>query len=100
MAVFAPPGGGAPGRRDKLCDIVTTDTFLVRVTEALRVADWSGALSILDEGTPELEPSQLAEALEAEAQAAYGAGEFERAIEAWERLHAHELELSRLTNND
>lgn len=72
---------------------MTTDTFLVRVTEALRVADWSGALSILDEGTPELEPSQLAEALEAEAQAAYGAGEFERAIEAWERLHAHELEL-------
>jgi hypothetical protein len=59
--------------------------------EAARAAvdrgDWSSALVTLRAGTDGADPGTV---LELRAQAAYGAGEFEEAVAAWEDLVAHE----------
>lgn len=75
---------------------MTIDTDLARVRAAIDAAEWCAALDLLDRVEPDrAEPGHLAgderaEALELRAQAAYGCGQFEDAVEAWERLYAHE----------
>ena len=67
MTVSAPPGRLAPAR------------------EALADGDWARVLEVLDEVGAE---AGGAEGLELRAQASYGNGEFEAAVEAFEDLHA------------
>ncbi|WP_107704681.1 hypothetical protein [Nocardioides allogilvus] len=53
---------------------------------ALDRGDWAGALTLLPVAAPGA--ALVAEEWEARARAAYGAGEFEHAMSAWEALHA------------
>ena len=62
---------------------VSTDEPLVEAREALARGDWAAALERLDELGPEPGPAGL----ELRAQAAYGNGDLEGAVRAWEELH-------------
>lgn len=52
---------------------------------AVARGDWHRALDLLDDGAEDLDP---AERLELRAQAAYGTGDFETSVAAWEDQHA------------
>lgn len=65
-------------------------TALDEARTALERGDWDGALDLLA-GDP-VSHDDLAAALELRAQAAYGAGELETAVAAWEHLVVHERE--------
>lgn len=74
---------------------MTNPDHLADARTALDDARWDDALAALERTALEhtaLEGTARAAALEIEAQAAYGAGEFERSIDAWERLYRHALE--------
>lgn len=62
-------------------------TPLDEARTALERGDWNTALDLLDAAADDCDRS---ESLELRAQAAYGAGEFEDAVTAWEQLVAHE----------
>ena len=52
---------------------------------ALELGDWPGVLALLDDAGP---AGTTPDGLELRAQAAYGNGDFEAAVEAWEDYHA------------
>lgn len=56
-----------------------------RVRAAIEAADWDAALALLDESD---DTDRDPELLELRAQAAYGAGDFEGCVSAWEARHA------------
>lgn len=58
---------------------------LTTASAALERGDWRATLDALDAAGDDVDPSV---ALELRAQASYGAGEFEAAVESWERLVA------------
>ncbi|MGK2928011.1 MAG: hypothetical protein ACSLFO_00365 [Acidimicrobiales bacterium] len=60
---------------------------------AVERGEWMAALELLDDDTVDFE---VAERLELRAQAAYGAGEFEAAVSAWEDLHGHHVRAGEL----
>lgn len=57
--------------------------------DALARGEFASALELLENADASCD---CAEMLELRAQAAYGAGEFEEAVQAWEDLHQHHLE--------
>lgn len=59
-----------------------------RAGAALDRGDYAAALDLLDRADASASPTEL---LEMMARAAYGAGEFERSVQAWEDLHRHHL---------
>lgn len=63
---------------------MSTDPALAEAQDALGRGDWSAALELLDD----LGPDAGAAALELRAQAAYGDGDLEGAVQAWEDLHS------------
>jgi tetratricopeptide (TPR) repeat protein len=65
-------------------------TTLHDARTALERGDWSGALEVLDALDGAGDAADRSMALELKAQAAYGAGQFEDAVAAWEQLVAHE----------
>jgi tetratricopeptide (TPR) repeat protein len=72
---------------------VTADTHLVRARTAAECGDWRSAIDALDVAASDgIDGDETAEMLELRAQAAYGCGELEDSVEAWERLHSHELQ--------
>lgn len=70
---------------------MTNADLLARVAASVETADWTTALTTLDAAEAAPDPGVRLQLLELEAQAAYGAGEFERSIAAWERLHTTAL---------
>ncbi len=77
---------GHPGRRDNRCHTVTV-TELAQARAALELGDWQQVIDLLDAGTDAGSP----EALELLAQAAYGNGDLEASMTAWENLYASSL---------
>jgi len=63
--------------------------FLDDARAAVASGNWADALAALDADTE----NPTVEALELRAQAAYGNGEFEASIAAWEALHGRQIEL-------
>lgn len=76
--------GPCKTRRENCCHNVTVDELAADVEAALADARWADALGLLDAaGTAARTPSML----ELRARAAYGHGDLEAAIEAWEQQH-------------
>ena len=73
-----------PVRRDKRCHDVTV--VIAGARAAFESGDFQAALAALDAMPID---EDVAATLELRALAAYGAGAFEDAISAWERLHSH-----------
>ena len=64
---------------------MTSETAVDRAEDAIAAGDWAAAFALLADAAEETPPDLL----DLLARAAYGAGEFEAALTAWERLHAH-----------
>ena len=76
-------GSAAPARPDS--SVADDIDPLADARAAVERGDWSGALDLLDRCGPDV---HTAEGYELRAQAAYGDGQFEAAVTAWEDLHA------------
>ncbi|MEZ5280881.1 MAG: hypothetical protein R2770_10430 [Acidimicrobiales bacterium] len=74
---------------------MTNEAVLSRATLLVAEGDWTAAFDLLRgsdiDGANTATGGNHADLLELLAQAAYGAGEFEASVEAWERLYSYEL---------